>query len=356
MSLGGTRWRIALALGAALASLAGPARSQPEPHDRRAAQGVARERHLGVMGTDLHVRALGTDADELDGALEAAIAELQRVEDLMTDWRPSPLMDVNAAAGQGPRRTDVELAAIISRGLELGRLSRGAFDISYAGVGHLWDFKSVPPVVPDAAAIERALPSVGFHRIHVDANKSTVDLPAGMKIGLGGIAKGYGVDRAMTVLRKRGVEHAIVNAGGDLKVLGRDGEEPWVLAVKHPRDRERVIAVLRLSNVAFATSGDYERFFERGGERYHHIIDPRTGYPSVGSISASVVAPSAELADALATALCVLGPAEGLPIIEGIDRVEAIVVGMEGDVHASTGLREALREQAVSTRESPSDE
>ena len=148
---------------------------------------------------------------------------------------------------------------------------------------------------------------------------------------------------AATLMKQCGIEHAVVNAGGDLKALGLDGSAPWEVAIKHPRDRERVIAVLRVSNTALVTSGDYERFFEYEGQRFHHILDPRTGYPSTGAMSATVIAPNAEFADALATALCVMGPDSGLPLIESLARVEAILVSMDGRVHASTGLRSSLR-------------
>ncbi|MBW2391460.1 MAG: FAD:protein FMN transferase [Deltaproteobacteria bacterium] len=302
------------------------------------------ERYVGVMGTDLQIRVLGPDRAALNKAVQAAEVELRRVEDLMTDWRSSPLTSLNAAAGSGPVVVPRELAAIISRGVELGRLTRGAFDITYAGVGRLWDFKRKPPIVPEAVAIKEALADVGFDRIQIDPATNAVTLPANMRIGLGGMAKGYGVDRAMQTLLEHGIEHALVNAGGDLKALGRDEQEPWEVAVKHPRDRERAIAVLRVSNSALVTSGDYERFFEHRGKRFHHILDPRTGYPSTGAMSATVIAPSAELADALATALCVLGPIQGLEIIDGLDRVEAILIDMDGAPHASAGLRASLKQ------------
>jgi FAD:protein FMN transferase len=209
-------------------------------------------------------------------------------------------------------------------------------------VGKLWDFKRRPPLVPADDEIRRALANVGYERVHVDSERSTVELPSGTLLGLGGIAKGYGVDRAIEVLRKHGIEHAIVKAGGDMKLLGRDRGRPWEIAIKHPRDRERALAVLEVSNVCIATSGDYERFFEYEGRRYHHILDPRTGRPSEGCIAATVLASNAEYADALATALCVLGPTEGLALIERLPRVEAIVVGLDGAVAASSGLRNSL--------------
>lgn len=137
---------------------------------------------------------------------------------------------------------------------------------------------------------------------------------------------------------KLGIRHAFVNAGGDLKALGRKHGKLWEIAVRHPRDRENVLALLPVSNTCVVTSGDYERFFDYEGKRYHHIIDPRTGYPSEGCISATVVAPDAAFADALATALCVLGPDQGLALVERLPRVEALVVGMDGSVRATRGL------------------
>ncbi len=296
------------------------------------------KRELGVMGTELLLEALGPDLERLELALDAAEAELRRVEDLMTDWRPSPLMELNAAAGTGPVRVDPEIARLVARGLEISRLTGGAFDMTYASVGTLWDFKRRPPKVPTPEEVRAALEFVGWERVEVDLAASTIALPAGFRLGLGGIAKGYGVDRAMAVLMEHGVQHGMVNAGGDLKALGKKHGAPWRIAVRHPRDRERALAVLPVSNLCVVTSGDYDRFFEHGGRRYHHILDPRTGFPSTGCISATVVAPDAAFADALATAMCVLGPAAGLPIVESLPRVEALLVDLEGEVHASSGL------------------
>lgn len=304
---------------------------------------ILREHVGSVMGTRLEINVIGEDAEALDEVLEAATKEIQRVEDLMTDWRPSELEDLNAAAGQGPQVVSEELFAMIARGLEIGRLTGGAFDITYAGAGKLWDFKQDPPVIPDAGAIAKAVENVGWSRLVLDRAKRTVDLPAGMRIGLGGIAKGYGVDRAMQVLLDHGVKHGLVNAGGDLKALGTKFGKPWEIAIRHPRDRERVMAKLPVSNVCVVTSGDYERFFELDGKRYHHILDPRTGYPSTGCMSATVTAPDAALADSLATALCVLGPKEGLKLVESLPRVEALLVGLDGEVSYSEGLKGASK-------------
>ncbi len=311
--------------------------------DTNLGEPILRQRSVTVMGSSLEVKVYGSDAAELDRALDAAVAEIQRVEDLMTDWRASPLTTLNEAAGHGPVTVPIELAQIIDRGLAIGEQSSGAFDITFAGVGKLWKFKGENQIVPTNAALVQALKNVGYQRVRVDLNANTVDLPADMRIGLGGIAKGYGVDRAMKILMQFGIKHGIVNAGGDMKILGKQRDAPWEVAIKHPRDSQRAIAILRVSNTCVVTSGDYERFFERDGKRYHHILDPRTGRPATGCISATVIAPNAEHADSLATALCVLGPELGLQLIESLPRMDAIVVDMQGQVHATKRVRGSLR-------------
>lgn len=305
---------------------------------------------MGVMGTELIITVYGPDLPLMREAVTAAVDEMRRVEDLMTDWRPSPLTELNEAAGSGPRQVPRELAAIIARGVAVGELTGGAFDISYAAVGKLWSFKAGEVRRPTAEQVAAALPFVDSQRIVVDPATYKVLLPENMSVGLGGIAKGYGVDRAMTVLMEHGVKHAMVNAGGDLKVLGLKQGQPWRLALKHPRRPEHALAVLSVTNGCVVTSGDYERFFEEDGQRFHHILDPRTGHPATGCISATVTAPSAELADALATALCVLGPEKGLKLLARVPRAEGLMVDLAGGVHASPGLAGSVLDRKESSR------
>ncbi len=301
-------------------------------------------RTTAVMGTELSITAYHADGATVQQAVDAAIREIQRVEDLATDWRASPLMTLNKAKGDGPHPVPRELAELIERSLLCSQLTGGAFDCTFRAVGELWDFKSTPPRIPSAGEVQALLPSVGFGKVQVDLEASTVTRPQGLWIGLGGIAKGYGVDRAMTVLMDHGIENAIVNAGGDLKALGTSKEELWSIAIRHPRDRQRIIAVVPVSNTCVVTSGDYERFFEHDGKRYHHILDPRTGFPSTGAISATVIAPDAAVADAIATALCVLPPEQGLALAEELPRVEAIVVSLDGQVFTTSALNQAPAE------------
>lgn len=308
-------------------------------------------RDLRVMGTDLIVEAYGPSSSHVATAVSEAIVELQRVEDVMTSWRDSPLMKLNTRAGLGPQEVALELAQIVGRGLELGRLTEGAFDITFAGVGNLWDFQRYPPTVPSPKKIEAALLLVGYERVTVNPVDATVDLPAGTKVGLGGMAKGYGVDRAMDVLMEHGIQHGVVDAGGDMKVLGLENGMPWEIAIKHPRVRDWAIAILKISNQTVVTSGDYERFFEVDGKRYHHILDPRTGYPATGCMSATVVSPSAEYGDALATAICVMGSKKAEKLVAQLPHVEALWVDMKGDVHVSDGLRGALTSRQGAKRD-----
>ena len=340
---------LALALGSPLAAQDAQPQDQPQdqPQEQKEQPRLELREHRGsVMGTSLQITVLGPDAEVLEEAIAAALAELKRVEDKFTTWRPSELTRLNDKAGAGPQQVSQEQARLIARALKIGELTKGAFDVTFKSFGRLWNFKAKPPVVPSAEQIKEALQRVGYQKVKVDLKANTVSLPKGTAIGLGGIAKGYGVDRAMRVLMKRGIKHALVNAGGDLKALGRRHGQSWEIAIKHPREREWVLAVLPVSNVCVVTSGDYERFYEHEGKRYHHILDPRTGYPSEGCMSATVVAPDAAFADALATAMCVLGPEEGLAIIESLPRVEAILVDLKGKVHLSKGLpRKSIKQR-----------
>ena len=306
------------------------------------AQELKREFLGEVMGTELKITAIGEQAEILESGIEAAVEELRRIENLMTDWRESPLLKLNSTAGSGPQKTPQELFQIIERGVEFGKVTGGAFDLTYNGVGKLWNFSTGKPVLPSTEEVSAALKFVSYKKVKLNPIKQTVALPKGFSIGLGGIAKGYGVDRAMDKLREHGIKNAIVNAGGDMKILGRNFGKIWEIAIKHPRERSQAMAAIRAINKSIVTSGDYERFFEIDGKRYHHIIDPQTGYPSKKAISATVVAPSAELGDVLATTLVVLGPKDGLKFIESLRGIEAIVVGMDGRVEASTGLRNAI--------------
>ena len=274
-------------------------------------------------------------------AVAAAWAEVDRIEALISEWRPdSETSRVNDRAGQGPVVVSKELFELVRRSIKVSELTGGAFDITFAGAGKLWDFKADPPRLPDPAAIERALADVDYRLVRLDRGASTIELPRpGMRIGFGAIGKGYAANRVAALLQERGIRDGVINAGGDLAAFGhREDGEPWTVGIADPRRPDQVFAYLQASGQSVVTSGDYESFIEVDGVRYAHILDPRTGFPARDVMSVTIVCPDAELADALATGVFVLGREAGLALVDRLNGVEGLVVDGRGELHFSTGL------------------
>jgi thiamine biosynthesis lipoprotein len=229
----------------------------------------------------------------------------------------------------------METLEVISRALYFSRLSAGAFDVTIGPVFRLWDFRQGK--IPDEKDLQANLKRVDYRKIQVDRSRSSVFLKGrGMDLDLGAIAKGYAVDRASSILRGEGIENFLVNAGGDLKVSGtKENGEPWTIGIQHPRLPAERIAKLRLREAALATSGDYEKFFLRGEERFHHILNPATGMPARECQSVTIMAPAAMDADALATTIFVLGPQKGFSLVEQLPNIHAILVDRRGSVLVS---------------------
>ena len=283
---------------------------------------------------------------ELPGRADAPAAaeacfELYRRLDLeLSEWKPgSPLSAVNRAAGERPVEVPEELLALVGRALEIGRATDGAFDASWAALWGLWDFRAAVPRVPDAAEIEARRQLVDYRRVVLDPAAHTLFLPAaGMKLGLGGIAKGYALDRAAALLEARGFHDFLLTGGGQVVARGRRGGRPWRIGVRDPRgERDEVFARVEPGDGSLSTSADNESFFELDGVRYHHILDPRTGWPSRGLRSATVLHRDATLADALSTAVMVLGRERGLEVARRLG-AEAVVVDARGEVATTPGF------------------
>jgi thiamine biosynthesis lipoprotein len=315
-----------------------------QPTSRLILKGYANkiERTTVLMGTEVHFLILSDDVTGAGKAIDAAIAEIRRIEDMMSDWdKTTPLSAINISAGASPVKVPKELTDIITRANVVSSLTSGKFDITYKGAGHMWDFTKDPPYLPDRETIELALKLINYEHIVIDTTNSTVFLPRpGMQIGLGGVAKGYAVDRAVATIKKAGFNRFAVNAGGDLVCRGRKDGGLWWVGIKDPRALKDNIAILPIANLAVATSGDYERFFMLNGKRYAHIIDPDTGWPVDHCQSVTIMAKTAEYADAIATGVFVLGPTKGLALIESLDNVEGMIIDASGNLHVSTALRQ----------------
>ncbi len=296
------------------------------------------EREEAIMGTRIAVEVWHEDAAEAEACIAAVIAEMHRIDALMSTYKPeSQLSRVNREATSAPVKVDPELARLIARALEYSEMSGGAFDITYASVGYLYDYRA--RTHPTEAEIEAALPAINWRHVVVDLGASTVRfLQPGVRIDLGGIAKGHAVDSSIAILRKRGIENGTVTAGGDSRILGDRRGRPWIVGIRHPDDRERVIARIPLMDAAVSTSGDYERYFDEDGVRYHHIIDPKTGKSPHGVRSVTVIAPTSTLAEGLTKSVFIMGPERGLALVEAQADVDAVVVTAEGKVLYSKGL------------------
>jgi thiamine biosynthesis lipoprotein len=292
------------------------------------------------MGTMVEITALGPDRDKLDEAVEAAFSEIERVERLMSGLREdSDVSRINKAAGGGPVAVDPEVFEVIARSLEISERSGGAFDITVAGLTGLWSMDPDNPRIAVEKEIAERMPLISWKKVILDRERRAVGLEKpGMRIDLGGIAKGYAVDRAIAALEDRGVAMALVNAGGDLRALGIHGKRHWRVGVQDPRNKGMIIGGIPVMGMAMATSGDYEKYIEVDGKRYCHILDPATGTPASACRSVTVITKTAWAADALATAVFVLGPKKGMALVDKTDGVEAVIIDRNGGIKESGGL------------------
>ncbi len=293
------------------------------------------------MGSRFEITVVGDDREAAQGAIERAYGEIDRIEALISSWRESSVTsEINRQAGDRPVTVPRELFDLVRRALKVSELTDGAFDITFDSVGRLWDFKAGASGVPAEEDVQRALADTGYRHVVLDDAAGTVFLARpGTRIGFGALGKGYAANRAVRELKEAGAQHGIVNAGGDLFAFGRrDGGGPWTIGVADPLRRDQVFAHLTLADTAAVTSGDYESFLEIGGKRYAHILDPRTGYPVDLLKSVTVICPDAELADALATAVFVLGASEGLRLVDRLRGIEALIVDAAGTLHFSKNL------------------
>lgn len=300
------------------------------------------KRTLKLMGSKFDITVVAKDSSLAAQYIQMAVDEISRIEKLISEWdEHSQTSEINRQAGIRPVVADPELFNLIERSLAISKLTDGAFDISYASMDKIWRFDGSMQQMPSNDEIKNAVSQVGYQHIILDSKKHSVFLEnQGMKIGFGAIGKGYAADMAKSLLIRHGVEAGIVNASGDMNTWGRqpDGKE-WTVAITNPMDKQHAFALLPITNGAVVTSGNYEKFVTFNGIRYTHIINPKTGYPTSGIISATVFAPKAELADALATSIFVMGVDAGIHLVEQIPQVECIIIDEKGGIHTSSNIK-----------------
>ncbi|NLA11314.1 MAG: FAD:protein FMN transferase [Firmicutes bacterium] len=296
-----------------------------------------------LMDTDIELQLFSRSSGKSRRVAQDLFAEMRRLELLLSSSDPdSEVSAINDAAGKEPVAVSPETAAVIGEALTYSALSSGAFDPTIAPLLERWGFREGDCRIPDPVELQEARAAVDYRLVEAEAGE--IFLPcSGMALDLGGIAKGYIVDRGLDLLAQSGIEHALINAGGDVGILGPKADgTPWRVGIKHPRSGGVIAVIPWGDRGAIVTSGDYERFFEEDGVRYHHILDPRTGRPASALLSVTVVAPTTMEADALSTALFVLGPQRGLALVESLPGVEAVLITPQLELLISSGLGDLL--------------
>jgi thiamine biosynthesis lipoprotein len=299
----------------------------------------------GIMGTRITVELWSDDNEKAESAIDAVLDEMRHIDETMSTYKPtSEISRVNAQAADAPMHISKELFDLLVTARQYSVLTEGAFDITYASVGYMYDFRK--HVRPSEDQIGKALPAVNYRHVLLDPKNQTVKFTQkGVRIDLGGIAKGYAVDGGIDVLKARGFTRAYVSAGGDSRIIGDRFGKPWMVGIRDPRKGEgEVITRIPLVDAAISTSGDYERFFDEDGVRYHHIIDPHTGHSASKVRSATVIGPYATRTDGLSKTAFVLGPEKAMEIYNRIDDIDAIIVKLDGTVIYSKGIEPARRQ------------
>ncbi|HEY4369986.1 MAG TPA: FAD:protein FMN transferase [Steroidobacteraceae bacterium] len=292
----------------------------------------------GIMGTRIVVELWADKTEDGNAAIEAVFAEMRRIDTTMSTYKPtSEVSIVNAQAAQHPVKISAELFDLLTTALEYSKITEGAFDITYASVGYMYDFRA--HVHPTEQQIEKALPGINYRHVLLDAKNRTVSFSQpGVRIDLGGIGKGHAVDQGIKILQARGFQHALVTAGGDSRIIGDRFGKPWIIGIRHPDHKDQVIARIPLEDAALSTSGDYERYFDEDGVRYHHIIDPHTGQSARKVRSATIIGPTATRTDGLSKTAFVLGAERAIEIYNRLDGIDAVLVTPDGRVLYTKGL------------------
>jgi len=302
------------------------------------------DRTRSSMGTELRLTAWTNDEPGVVAAFEAIFREFDRLEGLLSNWQEdSDVQRLNSAAGQHPVRVGTELRDVLETARQVSDWTNGKFDVTFGVMSGLWkfDYQNRDGTIPDHREVVRRRSLINYRDIELDERNGTAFLRRhGMVVNLGGIGKGYAVDRARAILHERGFRDFLIQFGGDMYAGGREGDRPWKLGIQDPRGpANRIFATVDVSDSTFSTSGDYARSFIKDGRRYHHILDPATGEPSQGCRSVTIMTATATIADGLSTGVFVLGPERGMALIEQLPDVEGIIVSAKNALLVSSGLQ-----------------
>ncbi len=292
------------------------------------------------MGTRVHVEFYLEDDSQGPALLGQVMDEMHRIDATLSSYKAtSELSKLNQNAPNGWVKVSDELFDLLTKAHQVSQLTNGAFDVTYASVGRYYDYREGK--APDTETITKAVQGINYWYVERDVERQQVRYTRPeVYVALGGIAKGHAVDRGISILQAAGVAHASISAGGDSRIIGDRLGQPWSVGIQHPRQEDQMSAVLPLVDTAVSTSGDYERYFEKDGVRYHHILDPNTGRSATGSWSVTILGPEATLTDALSTSVFVLGPERGLALIDQLPGIDAIIIDPNGDLRFSADLME----------------
>lgn len=298
---------------------------------------------LKLMGNRFEITVVSSDTEWANECIDAAVAEIRGIEELLTTFKESSQTNaINANAGRRPVKVDKEVFDLIFRSLRISALTQGAFDISYGSVDKkLWNFDTTMTSLPDRETAKQSVKRINYRNVILDEKENSVFLKEkGMRIGFGGIGKGYAADRAKNILQQMGVTSGVVNAAGDLITWGNQvNGKPWTIGIADPGVQHHPFSYLNISDMAVATSGNYEKYAVIDGKKYSHTIDPKTGFPVSGIKSVTIICPSAELADAMATPVMVMGIRAGLHLVNQMKNIACIVIDDSNKLHTSNNIK-----------------
>lgn len=296
---------------------------------------VERSRLVTLMGSKFEITLVDKDSLSAEKNIDKSINEIRRIENLISEWKPeTQISEVNRNAGIKPVKVDSEVFTLTEKGIYFSKLTDGAFDISIVAMDKIWKFDDSMNELPSEESIKNSVKNVGYQNIILDKTNSTIFLKnKGMKIGFGSIGKGYAADKTRELMKGFGIKSGLINASGDISAWGTQSDgKPWAIGINNPFKDDKIAEVLYLKENAVTTSGSYEKYAEINGKRYSHIMNPKTGYPSTGLTSVTVVGPNATMANGFSTSIMVLGKKEGLKLIKKFPEYQYLLITDSGKI------------------------